>query len=121
MAYDEALAARIRDVLAERDDVDERRMFGGIAFMVRTHMVCGVIRNELMLRVGPGNEADALKQPHTRIMDFTGRPMPGMLYVEPAGFRTEASLRAWIDRGLAFAATLPARATTKSAAKRAGV
>lgn len=110
MAYDEALAARVRDILGDRDDVEERRMFGGIAFLVRSHMACGVLRNELMLRVGPGNEAAALALPHARPMDFTGRPMPGMLWIATEGLRTEASLRAWVDRGLAFVATLPTRA-----------
>jgi TfoX/Sxy family transcriptional regulator of competence genes len=109
MAYDEALAARIRDILGDRDDVEARRMFGGLAFLVRSHMACGVLRNELMLRVGPGNEAAALALPHARPMDFTGRPMAGMLWVAPDGLRTEASLRAWVERGLAFVATLPAR------------
>lgn len=120
MAFDEALAARARDILGERDDVEERRMFGGLAFMVSSHMACGIIRDELMLRVGPGNEAAALAKPHARPMDFTGRPMPGMIYVAPAGLKTAASLRAWIERGLAFVATLPARkpTTKKSAAKK---
>jgi TfoX N-terminal domain len=80
---------------------------GRLAVMVRSHMACGLIGNDLMLRVGAAREADALAQPHARPMDFTHRPMTGMIYVAPAGVRTAAALRGWVDRSLAFVATLP--------------
>ena len=85
MAYDETLADRIRTALHGRDDVEERKMFGGITFMVAGRMACGVIHDDLMVKVGTEGHADALAEPHTRPMDFTGRPMRGMVYVDPVG------------------------------------
>ena len=81
MAYDEKLAERVRNALGHRDDVFERKMFGGLAFMLHGNMACGVMKNELMLRLGPEAAAKSLKLKHARAMDFTGRPMTGMLYV----------------------------------------
>lgn len=108
MAYDEQLAERIRAILAaERDDVRERKMFGGIAFMAGGHMCVGVIGEDLMARLGEDGADAALDEPHTRPMDFTGRPMKNMVYVEPAGTATDAALRDWIRRALAFVETLP--------------
>jgi TfoX/Sxy family transcriptional regulator of competence genes len=108
MAYDERLAERIRALLlAERNDVGERKMFGGIAFMAGGHMCVGVIGADLMARLGEDGADAALDEPHTRPMDFTGRPMRNMIYVEPAGTATDEALRGWIDRALAFVETLP--------------
>ena len=108
MAYDEALAALIRDVLADRGDhVREQKMFGGIAFMVDGHMTVGVVKDELMARVGAEGADDALAQPHTRTMDFTGHPMTGFMQVAAAGVATEEDVRGWVDRALAFTTTLP--------------
>jgi TfoX/Sxy family transcriptional regulator of competence genes len=109
MAYDEAVAGRIRKALAGATNVVEKRMFGGIAFMVRGNMCCGVIGDRLMLRVGPGGYEAALSQPHARPMDFTGRPMKGMVYVEPAGFASPGDLKAWIRKAMAFTLSLPAK------------
>lgn len=110
MAYDETLAERIRAVLrAERDDVREQKMFGGVAFMAGGHMCVGVIGEDLMARLGEDAADAALDEPHTRPMDFTGRPMRNMVYVEPAGTATDAALRDWIHRALAFVGTLPPR------------
>ena len=103
MAYDEALADRIRGTLKGRDDVEERKMFGGIAFMVAGRMACGVIRDDLMVKVGPDANDEALAEPHTRPMDFTGRPMRGMVYVAPAGVATDADLERWVQRAASFA------------------
>ena len=100
MAYDETLAERIRIALRARDDVSERKMFGGIAFMVRDRMAVGVVRDDLMVRVGPEGNDEALAQPHARPMDFTGKPMRGMVYVAPAGVATDADLARWIDRAV---------------------
>lgn len=108
MAYDEALADRVRDVLAGRA-VREQKMFGGLAFMVDGHMCCGLLGSDLMLRLGEPAADAALDEPHTRPMDFTGRPMRNLVVVEPAGAASDAALRAWIDRALAFVATLPPR------------
>jgi TfoX/Sxy family transcriptional regulator of competence genes len=107
MAYDEQLAARIRAALAGVDGVSERKMFGGLAFLHHGNMACGVIGETLMLRLGPELGDAALDEPHTRPMDFTGRPMTGMVYVDPPGCATDAALGAWIDRALGFTTTLP--------------
>jgi len=108
MAYDDALADRIRAILlAERDDIREQKMFGGVAFMVGGHMCVGVIREDLMARLGEDGADAALDEPHTRPMDFTGRPMRNMVYVDPAGTTTDEAVRAWIRRALAFVEALP--------------
>ena len=107
MAYDETLAQRIRELLADRHSVVEKRMFGGIAFMLRGNMCCGIVRDDLMVRVGPERHEEALTQPHVRPMDITGRPMRGMVYVTPEGCRTDEALKRWVEQGLNFAATLP--------------
>jgi TfoX/Sxy family transcriptional regulator of competence genes len=108
MAYDEALADRIRDVLADKGDrVQERKMFGGLTFMVDGHMTVGVVKDELMARVGAEGEDNALAQPHARTMDFTGRPMVGFVQVAAAGVADDDVVRAWVDRSLAFTTTLP--------------
>jgi TfoX/Sxy family transcriptional regulator of competence genes len=107
MAYDEDLADRIRDALADRDDVTERKMFGGLAFLVSGNMCCGVIGSDAMLRLGADAADAALDEPHTRPMDFTGRPMKNMVYVGPAGLEDRAAVRGWVDRALAFATSLP--------------
>lgn len=109
MAYSESLADRIRDALGGRRDVDERKMFGGIAFMIGGHMGVGIVGDTLMVRHDPAESAALLARPHVRPMDFTGRPMKGFLYVDPAGLRTSRALASWINRSLAFVATLPPR------------
>jgi TfoX/Sxy family transcriptional regulator of competence genes len=118
MAYDEKLAERIRTILANRPDVEERRMFGGIAFMVRGHMSVGLIGPTLMVRHEPADEEALLREPHARPMDFTGRPMRGFLYVDPPGTRTAAALRVWIQRATAWAEAQPPKAPGKRPAAR---
>jgi TfoX/Sxy family transcriptional regulator of competence genes len=102
MSYDEELAMRVRKALAARDDVVEKKMFGGLCFMVNAAMCCGLTKSDFMVRVGPAQYDDALAQPHARPMDFTGRPLKGMVYVAPEGLRTDAALARWVRRGLAF-------------------
>ena len=109
MAYSEALAQRIRTVKPAALNFTERKMFGGIAFMLNGNMCCGVVKDSLMARVGAENHDSALELPHARLMDFTGRPMKGMLYVDPPGIATDADLRAWVERCIAFVQTLPAK------------
>ena len=106
MAYDGKLADRVRDVLDQEDGVTERKMFGGLAFMVRGHMACGIVGADVMLRLGAEAAEEALKRPHVRPMDFTGRPLSGMVYVGPDGLRG-ASLRRWVGKSVAFVETLP--------------
>jgi TfoX/Sxy family transcriptional regulator of competence genes len=107
MAYDETLAERIRDVLAARENVGERKMFGGIAFMVGGNMAVGVIGEDLMVRLDPADAERALAEPHVRPMDFTGKPMKGMIYVDSAGTATDEDLAGWVEAGADFAASLP--------------
>jgi len=109
MAYDETVAKRVRSALGKTPDVVEKRMFGGIAFMLRGNMCCGVIGDRLMLRVGPDAYQAALSRPHSKAMDFTGKPMKGLVYVEPAGFASSRDLKAWIERAMKFALSLPAK------------
>ena len=107
MAYDERLAERIRRVLAKRPDLDERKMFGGIAFMLGGHMACGALGDDLIVRLGTGDAEAALRRDHVRPMDVTGRPMRTMLFVAPEGVRTAAQLRRWVERAVAYVDALP--------------
>jgi len=108
MAYDQDLADRIRICLAGRSDATEKKMFGGLCFLVGGNMVCGVTsKGPMMVRVGPDAYERALDLPHARPMDFTGRPLRGMVYVDAEGCRRDADLKAWVDRGIAYAAALP--------------
>jgi TfoX/Sxy family transcriptional regulator of competence genes len=109
MAYDEKLASRIQKLLAKRKDITQKKMFGGIAFMLRGNMCCGVAKDMLMLRVGPEQFEKLLREPHARPMDFTGRPLTGFLYVGPQGIRTDDALHKWVRRALNFVLTLPAK------------
>lgn len=107
MAFSESLASKVREILAEEGPADERKMFGGLAFMVKGHMCCGIIDDDLMLRLGPDAAQRALEESHVRPMDFTGRPMKGYVFVSPAGSRTEDQLRRWLGLARDFVATLP--------------
>jgi TfoX/Sxy family transcriptional regulator of competence genes len=109
MAYDEHLANRVRQQLADEDAVTEKEMFGGIAFLLGGNMAVGVSRNDLMVRVGPEGGDEALEQPHTRPFDMTGRPMKAWVLVAPEGVESDAELAAWVARGVAFARSLPAK------------
>ncbi len=107
MAYNEELADRIRISLDGHSGVIERKMFGGIAFMIHGNMCCGVVNDDLMVRVGPDSHEASLALPHARPMDFTGRPMKGMVFVGPDGINDDGALSEWIDRGVTFAQSLP--------------
>lgn len=107
MAYDEGLAERIRDVLSDRHDVVEKKMFGGLCFMVSGHMTIGVSGDELMVRVGKEHYDEAMAQPHAREMDFTGRSLKGFVYVGTDGFANDGDLAGWVGRGLRNTEALP--------------
>ena len=107
MAYDEALAARIRKVLGGKKGVVEKKMFGGVAFLLNGNMCVGVHQDSMIVRLDPDATAEALKEKHTRVFDLTGRPMKGWILVEPAGLATDAKLRRWIDVAARFAGALP--------------
>jgi TfoX/Sxy family transcriptional regulator of competence genes len=106
VAYDERLAARVRAVLASRADVSERKMFGGLTFMVGGNMCCGVNREELIVRLDPGREEEALARPHARPMDLTGRRMRGFITVHPDGL-TGTNLDRWVREAVTRAESLP--------------
>jgi hypothetical protein len=111
MAYDLVLADRVRRALAGRVGVTEKAMFGGLAFLLDGKTFCGIVKHDLMVRVGPDQYEESLRLPHTRPMDFTGRPLKGYVYVGPEGCRTLTMVRAWADKGVAFVTTLaPMRA-----------
>ena len=107
MAYDEKLANRVREALKRRRGISEKKMFGALAFMVNGHMACGIIGDELMVRVGPDAYDAALKKAGVREMDFTGRAMKGMVYVAPRSLRRAPTLKAWVEQGLSYARSLP--------------
>ncbi len=107
MPFDESLAERVRSLLGGDYSLKEKRMFGGLAFMVNGYMCCGIVDKSLVVRVGVKGYRKALSQPHARPMDFTGRPMRGFVYVGPRGYRSTSDLRSWIQRGLHFVVSLP--------------
>jgi TfoX/Sxy family transcriptional regulator of competence genes len=119
MSYDEKLAERLRGILAGKPGVDEKKMFGGLAFLLDGKMFCGVIKDNLMARVGLDDYEQAIREPHARPMDFTGRPLKGFVYVGPKGHAEDASLERWIRRGAEFVASLPAKKPKAPAKKRA--
>jgi TfoX/Sxy family transcriptional regulator of competence genes len=107
MAYDEALAQRIRAALPDVPGATEKKMFGGIGFLVDGNMACGVNGENLIVRIRPDAADAALAQPAVRVFDMTGRPMKGWIVVEPAGVQSADDLRYWIAQGIAFAQSLP--------------
>lgn len=102
MPYNEHLAERIRRTLSARHDVEEKKMFGGLCFMVKGKMAMGIVKDDLMVRVVPEKYADALGHPHCREMDFTGKPLKGFLYVGPDGMDSDRELEEWLALGLEF-------------------
>jgi hypothetical protein len=107
MAYDEGLAERLRPCYKDIFDIDERRMFGGLAILVNGHMSCGIVGETLMVRVGPEQYIEALNLEHTREMDFTGKPLRGFIYVAPPGFEEDIDLQNWVNLSLDFVYSLP--------------
>lgn len=107
MAYDQALAERIRSYFSHRSDIEEKKMFGGLAFMMGGHMCVGATDHRLMARVGPKHYDTALQDMHATIMDFTGKPLTGFVYVEPEAINTDNGLHKWIHQCEAFVSSLP--------------
>ena len=100
MSHDEGLAARVRGLLASRTDIEEKSMFGG-------HMCCGVAGDELVVRVGIAGARGAVKRPHARYCDFTGRPMKTMVSITPEGFESDEALNGWVRQAVEFAGSQP--------------
>jgi TfoX/Sxy family transcriptional regulator of competence genes len=111
--YDAATAQRVRQLLADRDDVAEKKMVGGLSFLVGGNMCCGVTGPALMVRVGADARDQVLAQPHVRPMQFGGRSLSGFICVDPPGFADDGALARWVQRGLDFVSALPARPASR--------
>jgi TfoX/Sxy family transcriptional regulator of competence genes len=109
MAFDEALAERIRHLLTRSKHVEEKRMFGGVGFLLNGNLLVGVRKNSLLVRLGPEQGEEALKEPHVKEFDITGRPMKGWVLVQPEGVEDDDQLSAWIERAMKIVGTLPAK------------
>ena len=120
MAYDEGLAERIRGTMEHLHGVTEKKMFGGLAFMVRGHMAVGVAKDELMVRVGAEACTWLIDKPHARAMDFTGRALKGFLFVEAAGLEEDHDLAHWVGHGVEYALSLPPKAILEKRAPSPG-
>ena len=107
MSYDENLGSRVTSILADKPNMIEKKMFGGVGYLINGNMACGLNKEYLIVRVGPDSYQEALDDPHTKIFDITGRPMTGWVMVAPEGCSTEDGLESWVGRGIAFADTLP--------------
>jgi TfoX/Sxy family transcriptional regulator of competence genes len=119
MTYDEMTAERVRELLSSRTDVVERKMMGGLCFMVRGHMCCSVSgRGGLMVRAGASAQDRALREPHVQPIEMAGRTMTGFVRVTAEGYQTEAALRGWVNRALDFVMTLPAKKSCKTSPRR---
>jgi TfoX/Sxy family transcriptional regulator of competence genes len=118
MAYDEKTAERVRKLLSARTDVVEKKMMGGLCFMVKGRMCCSVSgRGGLLVRVGPDAHPSMLGEPHVQPMEMRGRTMAGFLRVAPEGYRTEAGLKKWVKRGVDFVATMPSAPPARKATR----
>jgi TfoX/Sxy family transcriptional regulator of competence genes len=114
MAYDKGLAERIRERVEGIAGVSSKEMFGGLCFLLDGKMFIGIVRDELMVRVGKDRHEEFVARPGARTMDFTGRPMVGYVFVSPSGFRADATLNSWVDAGIAFTRTVPTKPRQKS-------
>jgi TfoX/Sxy family transcriptional regulator of competence genes len=117
MAYDLYLAERVQSILQRAGEFSERKMFGGLVFMVNGHMCCGVRETDLLLRLTPEQAATALLEPHTRPMRFTGRPMKSMLFVSDIGTDSDEALEMWIETALRVARGRPVKKVATRAAR----
>jgi TfoX/Sxy family transcriptional regulator of competence genes len=107
MAYDEQLAARIRSILRDDPGLDEKKMFGGIAFLINGNMACGVHTDNLIVRLDQADYDDALTRPGAAVFDLTGKPMKGWVLVTPDALEDDADLEGWVRQGVEFAESLP--------------
>ena len=107
MTFSERTVHQIRRAMGNTPGLSERPLYSGVAFMVQGNMCCGMLDDHLVVRVGPDTYDAALQEPHARPMDFTGRPLPGFVFVERAGFASSTLLKQWVDRGVSFVRTLP--------------
>jgi len=118
MASSEQLANKTRNLIAKRRGFTEKKMFGGMAFMLNGNMCFGTIKDDLVVRVGPERYGDALARPHARPIDFTGRPIKGFIYVDSKGWSNDATLKWWLDMGIDYTSSLPKKAAMQKKAAR---
>lgn len=111
-SYEAQTVERVRRMLSENPNIVEKRMIGGLSFLLNGNMCCGVTGNALMIRVGREGLEQALAQPYVRRMEFAGRPLAGFICVSPEGYQSDADLAKWVQQGLDFAATLPLKKPT---------
>jgi TfoX/Sxy family transcriptional regulator of competence genes len=109
MSYDEGLTQRVREEMSELPGYVEKKMFGGVGFMLHGNMACGVNGEDLIVRVGPERYESVLAEPHTRPFDMTGRPMKGWVLVNEEGYEEDEDLKAWVQQGIKFVLSLPAK------------
>ena len=107
MAFDKNLAERIRKALARKKGIEEKKMFGGLGFLLNGNMLVGVWKNSMIVRLGPDGHEDALLEPHVKEFDITGKPMKGWVMVGPEGVQAEEQVKAWIQRAVKFVGKLP--------------
>ncbi len=118
MAYNEKLADRVREKLVDVPKIEEKKMMGGLCFLYKTKMCCGVVKDDLMVRVVEGRYEEALSHPYGREMDFTGRPLKGFVFVAPDGFKKEKDLTYWVNMGIEFVDALPPKKFKKKMKKK---
>ena len=109
MVFSEALAERVRQALARRKNVEEKKMFGGVCFLLNGNLLVGVWKDSLCVRLGPEQAEKALPEAHVKEFDITGRPMKGWVLVEPEGVEDDDQLKGWIQRAVKFVGKLPAK------------
>jgi hypothetical protein len=107
MPYSESLASRLRDIFRNQRGIAEKKMFGGVGFLLRGNLCVGIWEQSLIARIGPDRYAAALEQPHVREFDITGRPMRGWVLIDPDGIDLDAELRHWVQQASQFVSTLP--------------
>lgn len=107
MAYDEGLAQRVREMIEGQPMLDEKKMFGGIGFMIEGNIACGVLNDDLIVRVGTQDYQTSLNKKYCKEFDITGRAMKGWVMVQPGGYETDQALKAWVGKGIRFSLTLP--------------
>ena len=118
MSYDENLFMRISSLLRSTKGIEPKKMFGGICFMHKGNMLCGIDGRRLMVRVGPDQYDTVLEMKHAKVMDITGRPMKGFIFVDENGYKTEKALNEWLHLGLNFTSTLSSKKTKKNKTTR---
>lgn len=109
MAFNENLAARIRSALARKKGIEEKKMFGGLCFLLNCNMLVGVWKNSLIARIGKEQADEAMLEPHVKAMDITGKPMKGWIMVEPDGVADDGAVKEWVQRAVKFVGKLPAK------------